>query len=171
MKASIRHLYEIIAGAILSILGFGACTADNNLEEKYKHNLAEYGQPSATFILKGTVKSEETGESLFGINASLKKFIYTDQKGTKHFLIKDAVSDQDGIVNIKLGDYEFYPDDTMELILQDVDGEENGGLFQTDTLRMNRLSMNKTGEGDGRWYDGEFTIGFEAALKKSNSEQ
>ena len=175
MKARIIHLYEIIAGAILSILGFGACTSDQDsnskMEEKYRQNLCEYGTETATYVVKGTVKSEETGEAIPGIKTTYRQYMYTDKDGIDHYFTRDTVTDDNGNAVIRYGEDPFLEEDYIEVILEDVDGPDNGGFFAADTLRKDRLTINQTKEGDGNWYVGEFTIGFDAALKKANPEE
>ena len=76
MKARIKHIYEIIAGAILSLLGFNGC------DENIFIGPVEYGMPHATFEVKGTVKAEDTGESVKGIKVKLRH--YTEEtRGTQ----------------------------------------------------------------------------------------
>ena len=175
MKARIIHIYEIIASAILSMLGFVACTTDpdsnHKIEDKYREHLAEYGSPSATYIVKGTVKSEETGEAISGIKTSYRQYLFTDKDGIKQYFTLDTVTDNNGDADIRYSEELSLDEDHIEVILEDIDGQDNGGFFAADTLRKDRLTINKSKEGDGRWYEGEFTIGFEAALKKANPEE
>ena len=154
MKARIKRLYEIIAGAILSLLGFNSC-------EEIFLGPVEYGEPYATFKIIGDVKSQETGDPIEGIVVKFRQnpdgSVYSDrQPGFK--------TDKDGKVNKSFSDW---PSDNIELAFEDVDGEENGGTFAPDTLRKKDLKIDFVEAKESRWYEGEYTITFEAKLKKA----
>ncbi len=52
---------------------------------------------------------------------------------------------------------------------EDVDGDENGS-FKAKELKGDALTIEKTGEGSGSWYEGEFTITAKAVLEKKETE-
>ena len=58
MKAKVRHLFEMISGAILSLLGFSSIVGCGRLE---------YGSPYATFKVNGDVKAADTGKPIEGV--------------------------------------------------------------------------------------------------------
>lgn len=172
MKAKIIHLYEVIAGALLSLLGFGACTPGSNPDEPQKQNpyeegLAEYGMPHARYIVRGSVSSEESGEPIPGIKAIVRYGVRSD--GEIYYQVGvEAQTDENGKVETS---YTDFPADKIEVVLEDVDGEKNGGLFQRDTLREDRLFIEKTGKPSGGWYEGEFTVSFDALLKQEAPQE
>ena len=52
-----------------------------------------------------------------------------------------------------------------EIIFEDVDGEANGGLFQSDTIRVQTLPKTQTEKGNG-WYNGKYEVQADIKLKK-----
>ena len=105
MKAKVKHLYEIIAGAILSMLGFG-CTPSNNPDnpDPYRDMVAEYGQPHADYVIIGEVSSELTNEPIPGIKATFKRYVYTDNNGQKQYENQVFTTDSDGKINSPMED-------------------------------------------------------------------
>lgn len=62
---------------------------------------------------------------------------------------------------------------TTRIVLTDVDGEENGGEFETLELNISDKVV-KVKEGDGRWYQGEYAADLgdvTMILKAENVEQ
>ena len=68
MKARLIHWYEVVAGAILSLLGFTGCESILDIVEPR----AEYGMPHANYQIVGTVTEEETGNPVEGIKVTFK---------------------------------------------------------------------------------------------------
>ena len=56
--------------------------------------------------------------------------------------------------------------ENMALVTEDVDGEDNGGRYESDTVMVNKLEMKKVGEGDGKWYVGRYEIRADRKLRK-----
>ena len=90
MKARIKHIYDIIAGAILSLLGFNGC-GDIIFP-------VEYGMPYATFAVKGTVKAEDTGNPVEGIKVKFRQHVEgtVDEHGNPQYREIEFYSDKDG---------------------------------------------------------------------------
>ena len=55
---------------------------------------------------------------------------------------------------------------STKLVVEDIDGEANGGEFLSDTLDVDHKKALKTKEGDGRWYEGVFEVSQDVKLKK-----
>ena len=166
MKARLRHFYEIVAGALLSLMGFVGCHGgadDSTLEDHFKETPNAYGTPNAHYIIKGTVAAEDSGEPVPGIKITARMGYPSD--GRTIYDEKKFTSDANGKA---VTSFEAFPggEDRMEIVFEDIDGEDNGGAFQKDTLRTDAITVERTQKGDGNWYDGEFTISFEAKLKK-----
>ena len=159
MKARITHLYEIIAGAILGLLGFGGCDKPGKI---FDYPAPEYGMPHANYIIRGSVHSEESGDPIPGIKAIVRYGIRSDGE-IPYGIGAEARTDESGKVETS---YTEFPADKIEVVLEDVDGEKNGGLFQRDTLREDRLTIEQTAKPSGAWFEGEFTVTFDAKLKK-----
>ena len=157
MKTKIRHIYEIIAGAILSLLGLSGC-------EDVFYGPVEYGVPSAGFKLTGTVKSEVTGEPVKDIVVKFRNNV----DGTRFHEVIETKTDGDGRVETSFTDWPIYNE--VQITFEDVDGEENGGAFAPDTLRNKDLNIELKEDKKSGWFKGNYTIGFEAKLKVSKPE-
>ncbi len=160
MKAKVRHIYEMIAGAILSLLGFTSCDKEN-IGENYRQRKAEYGMPHATFKVIGDVKTVESGKPIEGI---VVKFGRESEKD-RTWETAEFKSDKDGKVD---GAAQAWPsDEGIMLTFEDIDGDENGGLFAPDTLRAKDLKITFVEDKDSHWHKGVYTVSFEAKLKKA----
>ena len=62
-------------------------------------------------------------------------------------------------------DYGFVNEQTA--YFDDVDGEANGGAFQSDSTSLNDMPSKQTEKGDGSWYQGkyEFEVQVRSAAK------
>lgn len=157
MKARIKHIYEIIAGAILSLLGFNGCDIIFPVE---------YGMPYATFAVKGTVKAEDTGNPVEGIKVKFRqKQEEYDENGNPYYIEKEFTSDKEGKVE---GSFTEWPNDkNIEFTFEDVDKGENGGWFAPDTLRGSDVKIVLEEDKSSNWYKGTYHISFEEKLKKA----
>ena len=161
MKARIKHIYEIIAGAILSLLGFNGCDIIFPVE---------YGMPYATFAVKGTVKAEDTGNPIEGIKVKVRQHVdgREDENGKPYYTEFEFTSDKDGKAE---GSFTEWPDvKDIEIAFEDVDGEENGGWFAPDTLRGKDIRIDLEEDEKSGWHTGTYNISFEEKLKKQSTE-
>ena len=155
MKAKVRHLYEVIAGAILSLLGFSGC--DNIEDIIYPKD--EYGMPHATFKVIGNVKAEDSGNPIEGIQVKFRQILDEEYPFELEFK-----TDKDGKIDETFVEW---PDvDHVQLTFKDIDGEENGGEFLPDTLRKKDLRIDLVEDKKSSWNKGTYTIAFDARLKK-----
>ena len=165
MKVRFNRWYNAVLTALLSMLGF-SCSLDE--PDEYGSTPVEYGAPHADYILKGTV-TDEAGTPVQGIKTSLKE-VYKDE---------GHIYGMDSIQTNPSGNYQFTyrlgsdfygkPHETGEhikLIVEDIDGEANGGEFLSDTLDIDYNKAVKVGEGDQRWYEGTFEVVTDIKLKK-----
>ncbi|MBQ7422909.1 MAG: radical SAM-associated putative lipoprotein [Prevotella sp.] len=140
---------------VMVALGFMSCSEDGPGRE-----VCLYGSPTMSFLVKGRV-ADEAGKPLKGINIKLKEgmgynggclmdSVFTDVEG--HFQTK-------ALVNTVLSPY-------TKIIFDDVDGEENGGTFVSDTVDIDKLDREKVRESDGHWYQGEYVITADWKLKR-----
>ena len=123
---------NVIIAALLSLLGFGSC-------EKNMVVVAEYGTPSATFIVQGRVESSGSNESIENIRVIMQG--------------DTAVTDSDGKYQVMAGG--FPGDKTYYIQFQDVDGELNGDYkdLESSIEFVDPEFIN----GDDHWYSGEAT--------------
>ena len=157
MKTKVRHLYELIAGAILSLLGFTACDKEENIEMRP----AEYGMPHATFKVMGNVKAAESSKPIEGI---VVKFSRESEKD-RSWETAEFKSDKNGKVD---GSTQAWPsEEGIMLTFEDIDGEEHGGLFAPDTLRAKDLQIKFVENPEKGWNKGVYYITFDKKLKKA----
>jgi putative lipoprotein (rSAM/lipoprotein system) len=111
MKKSLIKSFDKIIVVLLAILGvFNSCSQPD-----------EYGTPYADYELKGVVTDKETSKPIKNIRVIYQTYhsdtTYTDAEGKYAF-----------IYSAELGEY-FY------LKIEDIDGEENGGDFETQEVK------------------------------------
>ena len=139
---------------LLALLGFGAVACDNGM-----HDQVEYGCPTMTFSLKARVIDEE-GNPIAGIEVQTKGHVYYSAN----------FSDAEGNIDLTTG---MWPNINIDVIFTDVDGEENGGEFETLELNISDKVV-KVKEGDGGWYQGDYAADLgdvTMTLKAENVEQ
>jgi putative lipoprotein (rSAM/lipoprotein system) len=139
--------YNKIIAILLSLLGFSGCEDPLNTK-------AEYGVPSADFIVKGKVLSKTSSLSIPNIRVILKDT-------SAHATVEpDTVySNSEGNYELKVTD--FPTDNTYNLNFSDIDGTLNGEYASKDTL-IEFVAPVFT-NGDGHWYSGKTTK--EATIK------
>lgn len=154
MKTKIYRLYGAVLSVLLSVLGFSSCSKEEMMEE--------YGSPHADFIMQGTV-TDEQGNEINGILVSAED--YQDISDGRHWYnLFSKKTDY-------YGEYYLYFENVLgskytKLIVQDVDGEANGGEFASDTLDIDYESAEQIKKSDGNWYEGTFRITQNIQLKK-----
>jgi putative lipoprotein (rSAM/lipoprotein system) len=60
---------------------------------------------------------------------------------------------------------EFHSVFNDKLIVEDIDGEDNGGEFQSDTIKVWDLPKKQIEKGSG-WYEGKYEVTANIKLKK-----
>lgn len=154
MKVRFYRWYNAVLTVLLSMLGFGCSSSDEPVE---------YGTPHADYILKGQV-TDEAGIPIKNIKTSAKIIV---KSGTSVYKdeFSTAQTDDSGRYELKYVGQGSYD---LKIILEDVDGEANGGEFQSDTLDVDYAKAVKVGEGDNRWYGGKYEVTTDVKLKKKS---
>lgn len=154
MRVRFNRWYNALLSALLTLLGVPSCG------DKDDDNSVEYGVPSIAFKIDGYVY-DESGNALEGIK------VYSD--GDPYSTKAEAVSTKDGWFDLPLfGGTGFYNE---TIVAEDVDGELNGGSFQSDTMRLAKLNLKQLEKGD-HWYLGKYgdTVTFKLKKKENNDE-
>ncbi len=159
MKVRFNRWYNAVLTALLSMLGF-SCSLDE--PDEYGSTPVEYGTPHADYILKGTV-TDEAGTPIKGIKTSLKE-ISKDDTGTHVFGIDSIQTNESGNYQLKNSGMPY--DKRVKLVVEDIDGEANGGEFLNDTLDIDYGKAVEVEEGDHHWYDGKYEVTTDVRLKK-----
>ena len=152
MKTKIYRLYGAVLSVLLSVLGFSSCSKDD-----YP---CEYGSPNADYVIGGIVTDEE-GNEINGILVSAES--YQDVSDGRYWY--NHASKKTNYQGEYYLSYREYGINT-KLIVQDVDGEANGGEFANDTIDIDYESAIQTKKGDGKWYGGVYSITQNIKLKK-----
>lgn len=152
MKVKVDYLYNSLTTLLLSILGFSSC-------DVVKEEPCLYGTPTTKYYIKGRVTDTDgkpingikVGENTVYDNVSRPQSIpiYTNEKG-------EYITAMNSTSSI----------DVVEVTFEDIDGEENGGAFVNDTLKVTDMTINKVAKGDGIWNLGTFELIANKILKK-----
>lgn len=115
-----------VLSGLLALLGFSACDENGGV--------MEYGSPTVDFQVKGQVTDAE-GNPIEGIQVITKPAygVYTDVTNGSWKKADTTYTDAEGNFESSL-----LQNVAMEgkLLFEDVDGEANGGTFQTDSASL-----------------------------------
>ena len=127
MKVRFNRWYNAVLTALLSMLGFGCSSSDDQTF------VAEYGMPVVEYQVRGQV-TDEAGTPVQGIKTSVKIIMSSPSAdGKKEIYARDSVlTDASGKYDISFATTPGNPE--TKLIVEDIDGEANGGEFLSDTL-------------------------------------
>lgn len=145
MKKAIIKFFDKI---IVFLLGFsGAFTGCGNLTD----GPVEYGMPHADYELKAMVTDKETSNPIQNIRVIRQYPEYEYKYGDTLYTnaAGECLFNYDGIL---------MPHNTLRLKIEDIDGEDNGGLFETKEMDVQFTKAEQVKKGDGHWYDGKFVI-------------
>lgn len=162
MKVKFLHWYNALAATLLTLLGFSSCSSENGGDD-YP---VLYGSPTSSFHAKGNV-TDEDGTPIRGIKAVVVEdygheesyrldSAYTDSKGN---YVTDERS-MSGTIDW------VHKQKRLKVILEDVDGEANGGEFATDTIKSEDITVEQVGKGEGTWDWGTFEVTANGKMKK-----
>lgn len=158
MKVRFNRWYNAVLTALLSILGYG-CSSEEPMD--MYGTVVEYGAPNVDYVIRGTV-TDETDTPIQGIKTVLKDM--PDNYPDYAYGIDSAMTDAAGKYQIETRVY--LGQDGQKLIVEDIDGEANGGEFLSDTIDITKLEAKKIGESDGNWNNGKYEIKADVKLKK-----
>lgn len=123
MKVRFNHWYNAVLSTLLTLLGFGCSTSE---DPTY---VQEYGVPITEYQIKGQV-TDEAGTPVQGIKTSLKEIFLSADEKLDFWGIDSIQTDASGRYQLNSYGSNKY----KKLIVEDVDGEANGGEFLSDTL-------------------------------------
>lgn len=149
MKARFLTLWGKIVAAIVSVFGFHGCDI----------HAVDYGCPCAEFTMKGTVTTEEN-TPLEDIRVTVEVWSVAGND-KRQMYEKTTCTDADGKVSVNTG-FVYVPD-SVSVKIDDVDGEANGGDFQSQVLSP-KVVMTK--DKDGEWSLGTYAATFDVKLQK-----
>lgn len=134
-----RNFFLRVCRSVLALLGVSAAGCD-----LIGVGRVEYGCPYADFEVKGKVTDALRDLPLQGIRVSA-----TDEFGQNKYAA--VTTDSEGRFELLWSDF---PDETVTLLVEDVDGPDNGGTFAPQTFSV---QLEQTEAGDGDWYEGRYS--------------
>lgn len=145
MKVRFYHWYNALLTVLLSALGY-SCSSDEIVDE--------YGVPIVDYLVKGQV-THDAWRPIQGIKVKAPYGFFDGSEG------QSVLTDENG--NFSLDEFKTIPN--AELIIEDVDGEANGGEFQSDTIKIWDLPKKQIEKGSG-WCEGKYEVTANIRLKK-----
>lgn len=150
MKTKVFRLYSAVLSILLSVLGFSSCS---------KEEPCEYGSPSAHYQFTGQV-TDENGNPIEGILVSAEDI--TEDYWLNYSSKKTNKNGEYDLLVLYHSPYDPY----TKIVVQDIDGEANGGEFANDTIDVDYKLAKQIAEGKGNWYEGTFSLEQNIKLKK-----
>ena len=142
-----KDLIVRISAWLLCLIGFGssvACSPGMVADE--------YGSPYASFEVKGKV-TDQHGEPIPGIQVTCDAMyiqpVYTESDGS-YALHGDG-----------------FPREKIQVSFEDIDGEENGGLFAARSVSVETVHVK---DGDGNWDFGVYEAEANAELSHDQTQ-
>jgi putative lipoprotein (rSAM/lipoprotein system) len=115
----------------------------------------KYGEPVATYELKGKVTDKETSRPIKHIQITSKideyhrDTLYTDSHGQYDYKIRD-----------------YFNNRPLHIKFEDIDGEENGGEFASQEIDIVFSDADMVQKGKGNWDKGVFVKTQNVQLEK-----
>ena len=163
-----RWNVETLLSGALALLGFTGCSDINDAPDLY-------GTPSVDYRVLGTVTDEE-GKPLEGIQVVMDNpwiVSYLDEGG-KEILPKVDTTNMkilpDTVYTDKKGQFSGLKTmagslNKLTVEFRDIDGEANGGEFDSQNLVENDFDKKQVQDADG-WSTGEFELSRTVKLKR-----
>lgn len=145
---------KIIAKS-LSILGFTIPIFGCDVPDMY-------GTPSATYEVKGKVLDAD-GDPINGIKITMQD----DDTDPNPYEIAESQSLENGDYKIRLN---TFPIDHFYLSVEDIDGAENGGDFESQMVEVDFSKVEYKGDKDA-WYHGTKSLEQDIVLVEKSDSQ
>ena len=153
MSKSLIKFWDKIIVVLLGFVGLSSI-----VYSCAKYGALEYGTPHAEYEIKGVITNEKTSKPIKHIQVTLQI--------RPEYRIDTLYTNSLGGYNHKFGDFPL--DSPVRLKFEDIDGEENGGEFETKELDIKFTDADRVEKGDGKWNKGKFlkTVNIELEHKK-----
>ena len=150
---------ETLLSGALALLGFAGCSDSND------PIMDLYGTPSVDYRVLGTV-TDTQGKPLEGIQVVVKNpdvWSFCDENGKPVESKRDSITGKmipDTVYTDKDGKFASYKvkavsSKSLAVEVQDIDGEANGGEFQSERFFKDELDKKQLKKGSG-FYAGEY---------------
>ena len=137
MKVRFYRWYNAVLTVLLSMLGYGCSTSSDEV--------VEYGTPYAEYRVKGQV-TDESGVPINGIKTSSKNVVVSGISGVQGFGLDSVQTDASGQFAVSFRCFPGNPE--TKLIVEDIDGDANGGEFLSGLLKSLRTLKCRRNETD-----------------------
>ena len=144
MKVRFNRWYNALLTALLAMLGYESCSLNSP---------DEYGTPTVDYQVKGFV-TDLLGTPIQGIKVRAPYSYIDGSEG------QNVLTDENGRFELD----EFHSMLYGKLYVEDIDGEDNGGEFQSDTIDIWDLPKKEVEKGSG-WYEGKYEVTANIKLK------
>ena len=144
MKVRFNRWYNALLTALLAMLGYESCSLNSP---------DEYGTPTVDYQVKGFV-TDLLGTPIQGIKVRAPYSYIDGSEG------QNVLTDENGRFELD----EFHSMLYGKLYVEDIDGEDNGGEFQSDTIDIWDLPKKEVEKGSG-WYEGKYEVTAKIKLK------
>ena len=144
MKVRFNRWYNALLTALLAMLGYESCSLNSP---------DEYGTPTVDYQVKGFV-TDLLGTPIQGIKVRAPYSYIDGSEG------QSVLTDENGRFELD----EFHSMLYGKLYVEDIDGEDNGGEFQSDTIKVWDLPKKQIEKGSG-WYEGKYEVTAKIKLK------
>lgn len=151
-----KFINRILSG-ILVLLGFSACDKENNEPENI---LIMYGTPTASYKISGKAM-DKNSTGISNIQVIVKEKRYNSQ----YYHPGDTLTTNEKGIFYYEG-YGISPEQDCRVIFHDIDGEANGGTFQSNSVD---IKTEKIEEGKG-WDRGKGSATIEIILKQTSTQ-
>ena len=122
-----------------------------------------YGSPSTTYEVKGKVLDNK-GNPINGIKIALQD----DATDPNPYQIAESQSLENGDYKIR---NTIFPRSKLYLSVEDIDGAENGGEFEEQTIELDFSKVEATGDKDAWYNDTKSIEKYIVMQEKTNNEQ
>ncbi|MBQ5679352.1 MAG: radical SAM-associated putative lipoprotein [Rikenellaceae bacterium] len=120
-----------------------------------------YGSPSTTYEVKGKVLDNK-GNPINGIKIALED----DATDPNPYQIAESQSLENGDYKIR---NTIFPRSKLYLSVEDIDGAENGGEFEEQTIELDFSKVEATGDKDA-WHNGTKSIEKYIVMQEKSDE-
>ena len=139
MKAKLTNLVQWLIMAVISLLGFSACSKTDD------KMVCMYGTPTFDYQAEGYVADEE-GNPIEGIQLKVTLGNTSNDSAEE----KITYSDKDG----KFVTPKYLDQMIFSLTAEDVDGAKNGGEFKTKEIDLTKMKPELDETNADNWYWG-----------------
>lgn len=142
MKRVALKTYGKIVAFLLGIVGFfNGCDIIPN------GGIAEYGTPTADFVVKGKVVDKQTQKPV-------KDMAVIRKAPTAPYGNDTVRTNSEGVYELNFEEITFQAMDAT-IYASDIDGTKNGE-YVGDTIRIPASEFKRIKKGNNRWYNGKF---------------